>query len=519
MFFFFILVSINCFATTTLYLSPSGYDSAAGTSPSTALKTLEGADNKLLSLNPTDDVKIIVASGNYYNQSTYWTFLNGQSITIEASNSSNRPVFIGNYNIPYNNDYFFVVNKSSRQNTNITLRYLKIKNYLNAVSFSKAENNTVFGCVFEDIGTKYIPIYEGYKAIGITSSNNNLIQNNHFLDIENTTSTSICDPNNSNNCTSSGRVHAIYFANESKDNLVDHNYFENNSGDPVRFRNGSSNNDVRGNIFIDVAGYGAFSTWLDISQNECPSSNIWAKFNKVKTFYSGSNLWPGWYNEPYNSSQINGCSDQTSFNDQIHTVANYQNCGGLADDGTLYCDDEVNTIYQQTLNRDATDYEMEDHINNLNSGTTWAAERKIMCAKRIVSFISDACCGYNGDHLHASTTSGNISMYSQLTPNTGSKWSIEYLNTYKRFFFQGTGSYNGQYLAADSSGQLYLTTSAANAAKWDFIDQPNNKILIKQIGSGSNYGKYLVVSTTTGIVDLSTTSSTTGAKWSILNRN
>src|SRR5262245_23491464 len=96
--------------------------------------------------------------------------------------------------------------------------------------------NTVFGMVFQWIGTKHVGGTFGYGAILLTNSSDNRIANNHFTQVENAGSIA-------------GLIHGIYVTHFSSRNSITGNDFTTISSDPVKLRNLSNNNNIEGNTF------------------------------------------------------------------------------------------------------------------------------------------------------------------------------------------------------------------------------------------------------------------------------
>jgi hypothetical protein len=92
-------------------------------------------------------------------------------------------------------------------------------------------------------------------------------------------------------------LHSIYVAHDSTKNVIEGNIFEDSCGDAIRFRDGSSANLVKDNIFIDAWDKAPVSDWYcdrdrrdDCTKatGECPS--IMSSANKRLLDFKRSNL-------------------------------------------------------------------------------------------------------------------------------------------------------------------------------------------------------------------------------------
>jgi hypothetical protein len=195
---------------------------------------------------------------------------------MPAADDKNRPVFDG-CNTPTTcvSEATFVIPASSGQGTNLHFSYLAFRRYRTAISLEGNRNtptasngrNRVYGCVFEDIGNAHAPgLATSTAAIRLVNSDDNTIENNHFVDIL--------------NATDGGLLHAIYLAHGSDRNTIARNRFVNNSGDPVRLRDFSNGNQITGNTFIKVGTNAGYTDWYcdhdartDCTKRapECPS--------------------------------------------------------------------------------------------------------------------------------------------------------------------------------------------------------------------------------------------------------
>ena len=140
--------------------------------------------------------------------------------------------------------------------------YLAIENYANGIGLdgqtghlsvnsqgmyikpsAGLNGNSVKGMTFLDIGDKYGPGagIDGFGAILLTDSSNNIISNNTFDHVENTGSTI-------------GQIHGIYDTHFSSNNTITSNKFETISAEAIKVRDRSNFNVVEHNTFIATGG-------------------------------------------------------------------------------------------------------------------------------------------------------------------------------------------------------------------------------------------------------------------------
>lgn len=242
----------------TIYLSPTGNDGNNGTSGSPVL-TLTRAHQLIQAALTSNhrNAEVRVAPGTYYGQRVVWTFtMPSNSIVIRRwpdNSSTPRPVFQG----IDGTGTWFTLNAGAGQYTNITLRYLWAENYRAAVVLNGNRedlgdwngNNTIYGCYFYHIGNYWHPSAPWSSgAVVLVNSDNNLIQNNHFVGVANVV------PNQDS-------IHAVYLAHSSDWNTVLNNRIKSVSGDPIRVRDYSNFNYIANNRFIQTGHY-AYSEWL-----------------------------------------------------------------------------------------------------------------------------------------------------------------------------------------------------------------------------------------------------------------
>ncbi|MCS3808319.1 right-handed parallel beta-helix repeat-containing protein [Xanthomonas sp. 4461] len=246
-----------------LYLAPDGDDAAAGTAPSTALRSLDAAQQRLVERRPAGDVEVVIAPGTYLQQSVQWTFANGAPIRfIAAAGAASPPLFDG-----HGGATWFALKRGRNAPTRLTFEGLKVSNYWMALDLGSSKaaedgngGNTIRNMQFERIGGRYGRSTEAaysFAAIRLQQSRDSRIEHNRFVSIENDTDTS-------------GFIHALYLARHSSGNRIEGNTFVDVNGDAVRTRDASDRTYVGGNHFLRAGKYAAFSDWFK-ADGECPS--------------------------------------------------------------------------------------------------------------------------------------------------------------------------------------------------------------------------------------------------------
>jgi endoglucanase len=145
--------------------------------------------------------------------------------------------------------------------------------------------NSVKGMTFQNIGDKYGPGpgIDGFGAILLTDSSNNIISNNTFDNIENTGSTT-------------GQIHGIYDTHFSSTNAITSNKFENISAEAIKVRDRSNFNVVEHNTFTATGGVSAyrdqFCDQACVNANpgtsrQCASYGNKFYFNTIGTSFTG----------------------------------------------------------------------------------------------------------------------------------------------------------------------------------------------------------------------------------------
>lgn len=267
-----------------VYLSPTGSDGADGRTPATAVRSLVRAEEILRAAAPQTDVEVRIAQGTYVAPRTYWRYyVPGHTISFMpidyeygdgAADIAGRPVFRSDGTA----GFWFSARLPSGHSggdTNLRFYYLQVERYssgglefnggtvtdsngVRRPATAGVNRNTVFGMVFRELGTRYNSASTGYGGIDAVNSSDNLIENNHFLYNENAGS-------------DASLIHGVYLAHHSSRNVVRNNRFLRITGDPMRTRNDSNNNDIYGNTFERTGRYAYYSEWF--CDTACQASN------------------------------------------------------------------------------------------------------------------------------------------------------------------------------------------------------------------------------------------------------
>lgn len=281
-----------------LYMSPLGSDSRSGLSPDAALLTLSGVQSKLKLYKPVvdQDVEIrirFMAARPYLRQTVDWTHTSKtHTITFLPEDYNyrggvgaiaGRPVFDGQGT----QDWFFDLRVGGGQASNVRFYYVRVQGYVpGAIRFLGSRNdrngfnglNTVYGCYFFELGNKKYPTTSfGFGALDLVNSDHNFIRNNHFIKIENKSGGD------------ASHIHGIYLAHSSDRNLIIANRFSYITGDPIRVRDFSNNNDILENAFIRTGKYAFYSDFH--ASGECRSwQNEFRNNSPLSCSYSGDYL-------------------------------------------------------------------------------------------------------------------------------------------------------------------------------------------------------------------------------------
>jgi len=234
-----------------VFLDPDGDDARDGLTLETAVVSLERAHEIISSESPDQDFEVLIAPGRYFGQCVDWTYtLPDHAITFRRLDSDGeRPVFDGSSaseDCERLSHQWFRLRHSTGSPTNLNFEYIRVENYRTAISLEGSRyatdgsnsHNRIYGCYFDTIGNVFRPeLKRSTAAVRLKNSDENLIRNNHFVDVINARDEE------------QRALHAIYAAHMSEGNEITHNRFWNVGGDPVKFRDASSHNVVTDNVF------------------------------------------------------------------------------------------------------------------------------------------------------------------------------------------------------------------------------------------------------------------------------
>lgn len=268
-----------------VYLSNLGDDGNSGLSIDKSVASLQRALDVAINLplQKNNIVKILVDNGVYRGQIAVTKGVpKGVELQIRPLNKKNhRPKFDGDGL----GGTWLTINNSSGIPSNIGIYDLEIVNFETAISINGNRNNfarsnggnIIRNNIFSNIGQiSSEAASPSTAAIRLVNSDGNKIFRNKFFNII-----------NRERCV---LLHAIYVAHNSTGNSIEENIFKNGCGDAIRFRDGSSNNVVKDNKFIDSWDKAPVSDWYCDSSNrqdctkaegECPSFNNTLNGNKI----------------------------------------------------------------------------------------------------------------------------------------------------------------------------------------------------------------------------------------------
>lgn len=305
-----------------VYMSPNGSDANDGSSLAQAVASLKGAEQVLTAADPDTDVEVLIDKGTYVAGTTTWQFtVPGHSITFTRLHSDSRPVFSGNNR----NGYWFSASTPAGEeggNSNLKFYGLKVQDYgsgglqlrgkthhvdgMVRADGPGLNNNSVENMWFSDIGSKHTGTNPGYGAINLWNSSNNTFRNNTFTNIENSA------PNE-------GMMHGVYAAHHSSGNQIFDSRFEGISGDPVRVRNDSNDNDIYNNTFKRTGVRAQYSDWFchqwcseqNDQARECASHGNTFHHNENISGYDGGAIgnWAYLYGDRYTTGGT-GCDNE-----------------------------------------------------------------------------------------------------------------------------------------------------------------------------------------------------------------
>jgi hypothetical protein len=211
----------------TIYLAPAskgGSDSHTGLTTSSPILTLARAQQVLQQKKPDTNVQVRITQGTYVAGETDWTYyIPGRTIAFMPVNyvlGQGRPAG-GDQVFSETSKHFWwwfhALEPSAATaplhnggTSGLQFYYLAIEGYANGIGLdgqtghpsvnsqglyikpsSGLNGNSVKGMTFQNVGDKYGPGpgIDGFGAILLTDSSNNIISNNTFDNIENTGST------------------------------------------------------------------------------------------------------------------------------------------------------------------------------------------------------------------------------------------------------------------------------------------------------------------------------------------
>lgn len=313
-----------------VYMAPDGDDSRDGASEESAIQTTSRAHEIVQTLGARD-VEIRIGLGTYYAQTVVWTETrpdNTITFTRWPADGPGRPVFDGceGPDGPCPGGTWFRLRHSAGEETNLNFNYVRVENYGTAISLDGARNdeatsngsNRIYGCYFENIGNVFNPSLDpSTAAVRLVNSDDNVIANNHFVNVVNTTS--------------GGLIHAIYAAHMSDRNTIRANRFKVSSGDPVRIRDYSNDNVIIDNRFIQVGTQAGYTDWYcdhDVRDDctkvgpECPSWGNAFRDNLLDGKYDCTVLGTFHY---FQDDSTTGCSPPSADARRLRTSGNTQN--------------------------------------------------------------------------------------------------------------------------------------------------------------------------------------------------
>ena len=351
----------------TIYMSPSGSDSASGATSATAVQSLERVE-QIVASGPVDqDVEVRIAGGTYVASQTVWqTYRPGHTIsflpadyTIGGGTGSftAKPVF-QNARASGSNRYimgywFYACPGAAGQPladggvAGLRFYYLSVQYYssggisldgsagpcgggyqassgLGLPSARGLDGNTIFGMQFSSLGNTYTgggcedddwPRC-GYGGVVLTESSSNRIENNHFVNLRNA---------------ENSYIHAIYITHKSSSNVFTRNNVTGVSSDPVKVRNSSNyntfdDNTFGANDFVRSSIPSAAHYLEEVGDGQCSSYHNRFTNNDLGTFLVGStaNL-PTWVLFPAGASYPGGtgCPALPSGETRLTTAGNY----------------------------------------------------------------------------------------------------------------------------------------------------------------------------------------------------
>lgn len=294
-----------------VFLSPTGLDAHSGLSPAEPVQTLARVHEVLQAAAPATDVEVRVAQGVYVAPPITWTFLvPGHTVSFlpidyeygdGAGDIAGRPVFRGDgtsgfwltARLPEGHPggevglrfYYFQVDLYDLGGLAIDGGITTVDGVRRPATAGH-NGNTIVGMHFTRLGSRWADTSQhGFGAVDLVNSSRNLVLDNHFARLE-------------NSGTGQNLIHGVYLAHHSTANLVRDNRFEMVSGDPIRARNDSNDNEVFHNVFQRSGQAAMYSDWFcdaecareESRARECPSHGNVVRENDIGSGYSGDTV-------------------------------------------------------------------------------------------------------------------------------------------------------------------------------------------------------------------------------------
>lgn len=258
-----------------IYLSATGSDAEDGLRPKEAVRTLARVQEVLRAHSPHTDVEIRIKRGVYVAPQTTWDFyIPGRSISFlpadyqygeAASGIVGRPIFRGDGSRGW---WLRAQLPAGHRGGDTGLRfyYLQVERYssggliihggittnrlgLRVPATAGANRNTIYGMLFQQLGSKHADAGFGFGGVDLVNSSRNVIRNNHFRYHENIGA-------------DASLIHGVYLAHGSKRNRVTANRFDFISGSLVRTRNDSNGNHIYANTFEGAGPVSHYAEWF-----------------------------------------------------------------------------------------------------------------------------------------------------------------------------------------------------------------------------------------------------------------
>ncbi len=245
-----------------VYMTTSGNDANTGRTSSSPVRTLSRVQDIIRAAAPTCPTEVRIGTGTYYGQSVAWSYVSGHEIKFMPADGTSavRPVFDGcsSASGACTQLTWFTLSNSSGVHSKLHFWYIRVQRYNTAISFNGQRDNLagynggnrIFGCYFDQLGNGWAGSTShtySTAAVRLVNSDDNVIENNHFYNIINSTSPAA--------------LHAIYVAHKSDRNSILRNVFERVSGDAIRVRDYSNYNIINQNRITRAGAYG-YSEWL-----------------------------------------------------------------------------------------------------------------------------------------------------------------------------------------------------------------------------------------------------------------